>query len=100
METFYAFLVICARGIHRSPINFPHKDQWRRATIFSLIWTWVNGWVNTREAGDLRRHRAHYDVIVMGIWNANIYNSINMIPTFSILEINKNAIVFGFRELK
>ena len=25
-----------------------------------------NGWVNNREAGDLRRYRAHYDVIVMG----------------------------------
>ena len=24
------------------------------------------GWVNNGEAGDLRRHRAHYDVIVMG----------------------------------
>ena len=24
-----------------------------------------NGWVNTREAGDLRRHQAHYDVIVI-----------------------------------
>ena len=24
-----------------------------------------NGWVKNREAGDLRRHRAHYDVIVM-----------------------------------
>ena len=26
---------------------------------------WINGWVNNREAGDLRRHRTHYDVIVM-----------------------------------
>ena len=26
---------------------------------------WINGWVNTREAGELRHHRAHYDVIVM-----------------------------------
>ena len=26
-----------------------------------------NGWVNNREAGDLRRHRAHYDVIQMCI---------------------------------
>ena len=26
---------------------------------------WINGWVNNREAGDLRRYRAHYDVIVM-----------------------------------
>ena len=24
----------------------------------------TNGWVNNREAGDLRRYRAHYDVIV------------------------------------
>ena len=24
-----------------------------------------NGWVNNRETGDLRRHRAHYDVIVV-----------------------------------
>ena len=33
--------------------------------MFSLICAWVNGWVNDREAVDLRRHRAHYDVIVM-----------------------------------
>ena len=26
---------------------------------------WKNSWVNSREAGDLRRHRAHYDVSVM-----------------------------------
>ena len=35
--------------------------------MFSLICAWLNGWINKREAGDLRRHRAHYDVIVMGI---------------------------------
>ena len=29
------------------------------------ICVWINGWVNNREAGDLRRYRAHYDVIVM-----------------------------------
>ena len=52
-------------GIHRSPVNSPHKDQWRGALMFSLICVWINGWVNNREAGDLRRHRAHYDVIVM-----------------------------------
>ena len=33
--------------------------------MFSLICAWVNGWVNNREAGDLRRYRAQYDVIVM-----------------------------------
>ena len=33
--------------------------------MFALICVWINGWVNNREAGDLRRHRAHYDAIVM-----------------------------------
>ena len=55
------------RGIRRSPVNSPHKGQWRGALMFSLIWVWINGWVNNREAGDLRRHRAHYDVIVMNM---------------------------------
>ena len=45
------------RGIHRSPMNSPHKDQWRGAAMFSLICVWINGWVNNREAGDLRRYR-------------------------------------------
>ena len=35
------------------------------ALMFSLICVWINDWVNNREAGDLRRYRAHYDVIVM-----------------------------------
>ena len=30
-----------------------------------FIYARINGWVNNREAGDLRRHRAHYDVNVM-----------------------------------
>ena len=54
-----------ARGIHRSPVNYPHKGEWRGALMFSLIFTWINGSVNNREAGDLRHHRAYYDVIVM-----------------------------------
>ena len=33
--------------------------------MLSLICVWINGWINNREAGDLRRYRAHYDVIVM-----------------------------------
>ena len=53
------------RGIHRSPVNSPHKGQWRGPLMFSLICVWINGWVNDCEAGDLRRHLGHYDVIVM-----------------------------------
>ena len=36
---------------------------------FFFICAWINGWVNNREAGDLRRHRAHYDVIIMEIFD-------------------------------
>ena len=31
------------RGIHRSPVNSPHKGQWRWALMFSLICVWING---------------------------------------------------------
>ena len=64
METFSALLAFCA-GNSPVPVNFPHKGQWRGALMFSLICARTNRWINNREAGDLRRHQAHYDVIVM-----------------------------------
>ena len=60
METFSALQAICA-GNSPVPVNSPHKGQWRGALMFSLICVWINGWVNNREAGDLRRYRAQYD---------------------------------------
>ena len=56
---------IIVRGIHRWPVNSPRKGQWRGAVMFSLICALNKGWVNNREGGDFRRHRAHYDVNVM-----------------------------------
>ena len=53
------------RGINRSPVNSSHKGQWCGALMFSLICAWINGWVNNRQAGDMRRNRVHYDVTVM-----------------------------------
>ena len=53
------------RGIHRSPVDSPHKGQSRGAMMFSLICVWTNGWANSWETGHLRRHRAHYDDTVM-----------------------------------
>ena len=63
------------RGIHRCPVNSPHKGQWRGALMFSLICARINGWVNNREAGDLRRHGAHHDVTVMRSSNESIMTS-------------------------
>ena len=68
MNTFSASLAFCM-GNSPGPVNSPHKGQWRGALMFSLIWTWINSWVNNPEAGDLRRHRAHCDVIVMNMWS-------------------------------
>ena len=56
------------RGIHRLPANSPHKDQWRRALMFSLICAWINTWVHNCKAADLRCHHVHYGVTVMRIW--------------------------------
>ena len=60
METFLALLAICA--------DSPRKGQRRGALVCSLICVWINGWENDREAGDLRRYRAHYDAIVMHLY--------------------------------
>ena len=42
-----------------------HRIIPRGALMFTLICTWINAWVNNREADDLRRHRPHYNVAVM-----------------------------------
>ena len=64
METFPRYWTF-VRGIHQSPATSPHKGQWRGALVLSLICAWTNSWVNDRDTGDLWRHRAYYDVIVI-----------------------------------
>ena len=59
---FSALLALCAGEF---PANSPHKCQWRGALVFSLICAWINAWINNRKTGDLRRHHARDDVIVM-----------------------------------
>ena len=71
------FLRYCPflRRNHRSTVDSPHKGQWRRALMFSSICAWTNDWASNRDAGDLRRHRAHYDVTVMVITGPNCITS-------------------------
>ena len=74
---------------HRQMAKFPFPCHWpfvwgnhRRIPLtkasnadlccFSLICAWTNGWASNGDTGDLRRHRAHYDSIVMqqgDTWN-------------------------------
>ena len=60
------------RGIHWSPVNSPHKGQWCGALTFSLIYAWLNGWVNNREAGDLGRHFNAMDIYICTCSHDNI----------------------------
>ena len=64
METFSALLASCAGN---SPVTgkFPAQRPVTRSVEVFFICAWINSWVNNREAGDLRRHHAHYDAIVM-----------------------------------
>ena len=78
---------LSVRGIHRSPVNSPHKGRWCGALMFALLCAWINGWVNNREADDLRRFRAHYDVIVMGY----IVLTPTIIPSHLCLNTDSNV---------
>ena len=64
METFSALLAICAGN---SPVSgeFPAQRPVTRSFDVFFDLRLNNAWVNNREAGDLRRYRAHYNVTVM-----------------------------------
>ena len=77
---------------HLCGVNSPHKGQWRGALMFSLICGRINVWVNNGEAGDLRRHRAHYYVTVME-WYLMVLNS-KMLVKYSLLSVSILSIIF------
>ena len=87
-ETFSALLALCEGN---PPVNggFPHKGQWRRALMFSLSCAPINGWGNNRDAGDLRRHCAHYGVTVMEMRNlGSIYVHLQLYANVSRLRLS------------
>ena len=68
METFYALLALKA------------NDAELCLLLFSLICAGTKGWVNIRDAGYLRYHRAHYDIAVMtSVLRATNNRSITMV---------------------
>ena len=83
------------QGIHRWPVNSPHKGQRRGALMFSLICAWIHAWVNNSEAGDVRRHCAHYDVTVM----TNQWHSFNGVSNKSVVEVRDEYSVYLTRKL-
>ena len=88
METFPRYCPF-VRVIHRSPVNFPHKYQWREALTIVFICTWSIDLVNNRDAGDLRRHLAHYEVTELN-WLVNHVFGNRRFLSFCTREIAKN----------
>ena len=75
-----------------SPVNSLHRGQWRGAFMFSLICAWINLWINNREAGDLRCHHAHYDVIVMQLVYFRFTCAYHVVEIqFQVLYIRKDT---------
>ena len=68
METFFALLALC-EGNSPATGEFPSQTPVTRSLDFSLIYDWTNGWMNIRDASDLRHHLAHYDVTVIWQWS-------------------------------
>ena len=54
---------------------------------FLLICAWTKGWVNNRDAGNLRRHHAHYNATVMGNVTWNILR--NIVGDVTVQSVNK-----------
>ena len=54
--------------------------------MYFAICAWIIGWVNNREAGELRRHRDHYDVIVMYWLDDVIKIAEKITPQFEVKE--------------
>ena len=62
-KPFPPLLALCAWN---SPVTGEFPTQRPVTQSFDvLLCAWINGWVNNREAGDMRRHRGDFDVIVV-----------------------------------
>ena len=91
-------------GEFTGPGEFPTQRPVTRSFDVFFMCIWINGWVNTRQAGDLRCYRGHYDVIIMttfekdasiGLWWSNMWSSLFLKSriTFAILSAcQKNMI--------
>ena len=86
METFSALQALCA-GNSPVPGEFPAQRPVTQSIGVFYICVWINGWVNNREAGDLRRNQAHYDVIVMVNYSSSGLKYIMLIIWYELFQL-------------
>ena len=92
METFSALLAICA-GNSSVTGEFPAQRAVTRSVDVFFDLPWMNDWENSREADDLRRHRAHYDVTVMPLSGYQLF-----IPGSPISPGSRNHLMTRLRK--
>ena len=61
------------------------------SAAFYLTWVWTKGWVNNRDAGDLRCQWAVYDVTVMDI---SIPRYVCVLTISVLLSLNVKSLLF------
>ena len=94
METFSALLAICA-GNSPATGEFPTQRPVTRSFDVFFDLRLINGWINNGEAGDLRRHRTHYDVIVMHeSWVINLVSWLLASP----LDVSSAAMILSLHD--
>ena len=87
-DTDGKYVLVCTSVTYRSIWSRWKYNILMMTLIFTLICAWINGWVNNRESGDLRRNRAHYDVIVMCNMVYKIYTCWMIFKLYSTLVLN------------
>ena len=75
------------RGTLRSLVNSSHKGHWSGALMFFLSAPWMNGWLNNCEVGDLRCHRAYYDIIEMCNGHQSIHEFMSVIKCLIVRKL-------------
>ena len=78
METFSALLVLFAGNSRITTGKFHWQRPVMRSFDVFFFCAWINDWVNSREAGDLRRRCAHYDGTVINY--TQIYPGNGFVP--------------------
>ena len=87
-KPFSALMALCKGN---PLVESPHKGQWCKYLIYSLICAWTNGWANNQDASDLRRHHAHYDVTVMCV--PYVTHELHMVILLLTLSIYRSGLL-------
>ena len=66
--------------------------------MFCLICAWTNSWAKNRDAGDLKRHRAHYDLTMTWLCDMGMYNFLQSVSNSSFYKHMGNVLIYGHND--